>query len=103
VVGLRRNLSETTRDGLPRFGGAPDEKAEALEPSEAGQGRKPLSPKQARWLAAMYLLIGLSNAVDAVLSSDDRAIHVATAALFAFCAVLLLVRKLPFTSWTPTS
>lgn len=103
VLGLRRNLSETTRDGLPRFGEASDETPEALGPSEGGQGRKPLSPKQARWLAALYLLIAISNAVDAVLSSDDRVIHAVAAALFAFCAVLLLVRKLPFTSWTPTS
>jgi hypothetical protein len=103
VLGLRRDLSETTRNGLPRFGEAPEQATAAVGPSEGGQERKPLSPKQARGLAALYLLIGLGNAVDAVLSSDGRAVHVVLPAGFTLCAVLLLIRRLPFSSWTRTS
>jgi hypothetical protein len=103
VLGLRRNLSETTRNGLPRFGGASEQATEALGPSEGGRGRKPLSPKQARWLAALYFLIGLGNAVNAVLSSDDSVIHAIAAAGFTLCAVLLLRRKPPFSSRSPAS
>jgi hypothetical protein len=96
LLGLRRNLSETTRSGLPRFGEAPEQVTEMVGPSEHERGRKPLSPKQARWLASLYLLMGLGNAVDAVLSSDGRLIHVATAALFTLCAVALFLRKWPY-------
>jgi hypothetical protein len=91
VLGLRRNLSETTRNGLPRFGGD-SERATAtlgLYEGEARQ-RRPLSPRQRRWLVSFYLLMALTDATFAVLSADDRLRHASAAGLFALGAAFLL-------------
>lgn len=99
VVGLRRDLSETTRRNLPRFGEDSEPPATATvglwEGERRGRPRRPLSPRQARWLASLYLLIGIGNATIAVLSSDGRLLRAATAALFTLGAVLLWLRKWP--------
>lgn len=100
AVGLRRDLSETTRSGLPRFGKAPEQATEMIGPFERG---RPLSPKLARWLALPYLLMGVGNAVDAVSSSDDRLMHVVAAAVFALGAVALFLRKWPYSTRAPAS
>ena len=92
VVGMRRNLSETTRNNLPRFERDPEPATAPVAPSGGEQRRKPLSLKQARWLASLYLVLALSNAADSVLSSDDRLLHAVSAALFALGAVVLVLR-----------
>jgi hypothetical protein len=91
ILGLRRNLSETTRNGLPRFGGDPERVTGVLGLYEGGERRRrPLSPRQRRWLALLYLLMALTDAASAVLSADDRLVHASTAGLFALGAVFLL-------------
>lgn len=91
VLGLRRNLSETTRNGLPRFGGDPERETPTLGLYEGEERRRrPLSRRQRRWLVSFYLLIALIYAAFAVLSADDRLRHASTAGLFALVAVFLL-------------
>jgi hypothetical protein len=91
ILGLRRNLSETTRNGLPRFGGDPERATATLGLYEGEEGRRrPLSPRQRRWLVSFYLLIALTDAAFAVLSADDRLFHASTAGLWALGAVFLL-------------
>ncbi len=95
VLGLRRNLSETTRNGLPRFEAA-TEMADALPgPSEGRRWREPLSPRQRRWTAAFYLLYGLTNAAFLVLSSHERTLHAISAAVFTLGAVIVLLWRSP--------
>ncbi len=99
VLGLRRDLSETTRNNLPRFEDAPEQvaAAETVGWSVGEQVRKPLSPRQARWLASFYLLIGIGNAAFAVLSSSsDGLVRLAFSALFVLAAVLLWLGKWPY-------
>jgi hypothetical protein len=103
VVGMRRNLSETTRNNLPRFERNPELATAPVAPSEGERERKPLSLRQARWLASLYLLVALVNAADAVLSSDDRLLNVATAALFVLGAVVLVLRASRRPSGAPAS
>ncbi len=91
VLGLRRNLSETTRNGLPRFGGDPTGATATLGLYEGGERRRrPLSPRQRRWLVLFYLLIALTHAAFAVLSADDRLLHASTSGLWTLGAVFLL-------------
>lgn len=91
VVGLRRDLSETTRSNLPRFGEDPEPATATVGFWEGEQrGGRPLSPRQGRWLASLNLLLALGNAADAILSSDDRLLHAAGAALFALAALVML-------------
>jgi hypothetical protein len=91
VLGLWRNLSETTRNGLPRFDGGPEGATATLGLYEGeGRRRRPLSPRQRRWLVAFYLLIALTHAAFAVLSADDRLSDAITTGLFALAAVFLL-------------
>jgi hypothetical protein len=91
VVGLRRNLSETTRNGLPRFGGDPERATPTLGLYEGEERRRrPLSPRQRRWLVSFYLLIALTYATFAVLSADSRLHDAGIAGLFALGAVFLL-------------
>ncbi len=94
ILGLRRNLSETTRNGLPRFGGDPDAAAPTLGLYEGEERRRPpLSPRQWRLLVSFYLLIALADAAFAVLSADDRLRHAITAGLFALVAMFLLWQR----------
>jgi hypothetical protein len=96
VVGLRRDLSETTRSSLPRFGEDSESTTATVGLWEGERRGKPLSPRQARWLASVYLLLGLFNAALTVLSPDDRLLHAAAAAGFTFSGVLLWRRKWPY-------
>src|SRR5262245_3797850 len=90
-VGLRRNLAETTRNWLPRFGGDPERATSTLGIYAGGERRpRPLSPRQRRWLAAFYLLIALTYAALAVLSGDSRLHDASIAGLFALGAVFHL-------------
>jgi hypothetical protein len=101
ILGLRRNLSETTRNGLPRFGGPGRATATlGLYEGEERQ-RRPLSQWQRRWLAPLYLLLALIQAASAVLSSHDWLIHAATAALWLLGAVVFLLRKPPHPAGEP--
>jgi hypothetical protein len=52
VLGLRRNLCETTRNGLPWFGEDPEQVLPTLGLYEGEERRRrPLSPRQRRWMA----------------------------------------------------
>jgi peptidoglycan/LPS O-acetylase OafA/YrhL len=104
VVGMRRNLSETTRSNLPRFGEDSESATATVGLWEGEQrGGGPLSPRQARWLASLNLLLALGNAADAVLSPDDRLLHAAGAAVFALGAVVLVLRTPRRPSGAPAS
>jgi hypothetical protein len=103
LLGLRRNLSETTRNGLPRFGKDPEQATASFGPPEGEQWRRPLSPRQRGWLVSVYLLLALIQASSAVLSSHDKLIHAATAVLVVLGVVALLLRKLPHSSGEPAS
>jgi hypothetical protein len=73
ALGLRRNLSDTIRNGLPRFGGDPERATATLGLYEGeGRRRRPLSPRQRRWMIGVYLLMSLSFAAFAALSAHDR-------------------------------
>jgi hypothetical protein len=93
VLGLRRNLSEITRNGLPRFDRASEQATAIPGPPGYGQWRRPLTQRQWRWGAGVYLLLGLGNAATAVMQADSRLIHAISAATFAFGAVVVLLRK----------
>jgi hypothetical protein len=91
VLGFRRNLSETTRNGLPRFGGDPEGATPTLGLYEGEERRRrPLSPWQRHWLVSFYLLMALGYGAFAVLSADDRLHDAGFAGLFALGAVFLL-------------
>lgn len=90
ILGLRRNLSETTRDGLPRFGG-PEGATATLGLYEGRERRRePVSRRQRLWLVS---LLALMQAASAILSSQDRVIHAAAAGLFAVVFAVFLLRK----------
>jgi hypothetical protein len=96
ALGLRRNLSETTRNGLPRFGGTPSGRPPTLGLYEGEERRRrPLSPQQKRWMAGGFLLLGLAYAVMALMWADDRLIHAVFAALWAIVAVGYFLGRLP--------
>lgn len=96
VIGLRRNLSEATRNGMPRFGGDPERTTPTLEGEE--RRRRPLSRRQKRWMAGGFLLLGLTYAVMALLWANDRLIHAVFAALWATIAVAYFLGKLPLSA-----
>lgn len=103
VVGLRRNLGETTSNWLPRFERAAEQETGALGPSGDGQGRRPLSPRQRRWMSGGALLFGLVYAVMASLEANDRLIHAVLAALWMIVAVAYFQGKLPLSANRSTS
>lgn len=91
VLGLRRNLSEITRSGLPRFGVNPGQETPTLGLYEGEERRRrPLSMRQRRWLVSFYLLIALTYAAFAVLSADSRLQDASIAGLFGLGAVFHL-------------
>jgi hypothetical protein len=99
VLGLRRNLSATTRNGLPRLGGDTDRATATLGLYEGGsRPRRPLSPRQRRWMIGFYLLMGLTFAAFAALSAHDRLVHAILAAMLGVNAVVLWRRTLPSSS-----
>jgi hypothetical protein len=91
VLGLRRNLSDTTRNELPRFGDEPEQPTAnlGLYKGEAVRGRR-LSPRQRRRLVPFYLLLALFYAALAVLSANDRLLHAVSAGLWVFGAGFLI-------------
>jgi hypothetical protein len=93
IFGLRRNLSEATREGLPQFGRASEDGTVTFGPPEGSFRQRPLSQRGRRLLGVMYLLLGLNQVVLAVRSSDEWLIHTATAALFVLGVVVVLLRK----------
>lgn len=96
VLGLRRNLSDTTRNGLPRFGGDPERATTMLGLYEGEEGRRrPLSPRQRRWMIWAYLLMSLSFAAFAVLSAHNRLFNAILAATFALNAVVFWLKRSP--------
>jgi len=103
VLGLRRNLGETTRNWLPRSGGVPDQETGVLGPSGGGQRRRPLSPRQRRWMSGGFLLLGLAQAAMAMLWANDRLIHAVFAALWVIIAVAYFQGKLPLSVNRSTS
>ncbi|HYJ21280.1 MAG TPA: hypothetical protein VEW07_04570 [Solirubrobacterales bacterium] len=105
VVGLgwRRNLGETTQEWLPRFGEASEQEAPVSDPVDGGQRRRPLSPRQRRWIIWGYLLISLGNVALAVVWADDRLFRAIIAAGFAFAAVMFWLEKWPLSVGGSTS
>jgi peptidoglycan/LPS O-acetylase OafA/YrhL len=103
ILGLKRNLSETTRSGLPRYGGP--ERATAtlgLYEGEERPRRRP-SRREQRWFVAVYLVWALFEAAVAVLSSHDTLIHAAMAGLLLLAVAVLLLRKTRDSSDEPAS
>lgn len=97
VLGLRRNLSETTRNGLPRFGGERSTATLGLYEGEERR-RRPLSPQQRRWMICTYLLTSLTFAAFAVSSAHERLFSAMLAATFALNAVVLWLKRSPSSS-----
>ena len=96
VLGLRRNLSETTLSGLPRVEGDPERATATLGLHEGGERRRrPLSPRQRRWMIWAYLLMSLSFAAFAVLSAHNRLFNAIFAAMFALNAVVFWLKRSP--------
>jgi len=99
VVGMRRNLSDTTRNGLPRLGGEPERATATLGLYEGGvRGRRPLSPRQRRWAIGAYLLMSLTWAAFAVLSARDRLFDAILAVGFAINAAVYWPKRSPSSS-----
>jgi len=94
-AGLRRNLAETTRSWLPRPAEATEREVATL--GSPGGGRRPrrLTPRQRRWMAGGFLLLGLAYAVMALLWANDKLINTVFAALWAIIAVAYFLGKLP--------
>jgi len=103
VLGLRRNLSETTRNGLPRFGGASEPETATLGSSGGERWRRPLSPRERRWMIWAYLLMSLTFAAFAVLSGHDRLFNAILAATFALNAAVCWLKRSPSSLDGPAS
>jgi hypothetical protein len=92
VVGLRRNLSNVTRSGLPRYGGRSEATTAPPEFFDVGQGRHQLSPWERKLSIWLYLFMSLSYAAFAVLKAEDRLLHVFSAVL-AIAAMVFMLRR----------
>jgi len=57
------------------------------------QWRRPVSPRERRWVIRFYLAISLLNAVFAISSAESRVIHAINAILFALGALVFMLRK----------
>jgi hypothetical protein len=94
VLGLRRNLSETTRSGLPRLKGNTDQATATLGLYEGGERRRrPLSPRQRRWMIGFYLLMSLAFATFAAFPAHDRMGNAILAGSFAVNAAVLWLKR----------
>lgn len=99
LLGLRRNLSATTRSGRPRLGGDGERATATLGLYEGGnRPRRPLSPRQRRWMIGFYLPMGLTFSAFAVFSAHARLVHAVFAATLALNAAVLWRRKSPSSS-----
>jgi len=103
VLGLRRNLGDTTRGWLPRPGEASEREGATLSSPDGGRRSRPLTPRQRRWMTGGFLLLGIVYAVMALLWANDRLIHAVLAALWAIIAVAYFLRKLPLSVNRSTS
>jgi hypothetical protein len=100
-LGLRRNLGDTTRTWLPRFGEGSARTTATSGSLDGERRRRPLSPRQRRWMVGGYLLLSLCNAALALPWAKDRLLHAIIAALFALCAVGVWRKKLPLSvNWS---
>lgn len=90
-VGLRRNLSETTRRWLPRFGARPTARLGLYEGEE--RRRHPLSARETRRLAYAYLVLGVFNMALAVLGGDLELLYAAFGAGWVLIAVRFLKKS----------
>jgi hypothetical protein len=103
-LGLRRNLADVTQSWLPRFGGDSERATATLGLYEGEERRRrPLSPRQKRWMAGAFLLLGLANAVMALMWANDRLIHAVFAALWVILAVGYFLGRLPLSVNRSTS
>jgi hypothetical protein len=94
ILGLRRSLSETTRNGLPRFGEDSERTAATVGLYEGVvRPRRPPSPRQRRWMIWTYLLLGLTFAVAAVLSADGRVFHAILAVALALNTAVIWPKR----------
>lgn len=94
IVGLRRNLSETTRNGLPRVGGRPESATATLGLYEGEETRRrQLSPRERRWVIWAYPLVSLTYAASAVLWADDPWLNAILAAAFALNAAVFWLNR----------
>lgn len=84
-------IVDSAEDQLPRFGDASEQATVPRGRSNAEQRRRPLSPRQRRWIVWGYLLISLCNAALALLGADDWLFHAIIAVLFALSAVAFLL------------
>ena len=99
VLGLRRNLSATTRSGLPRLGGDTERATATLGLYEGGnRPRRSLSPRQRRWMIGLYLLMSLTFAAFAVLSTHDRLFNTIFAGALALNAAVYWLKRAPSSS-----
>jgi hypothetical protein len=104
VVGLRRNLSETTRNGLPRFEGEDDRPTVTPGLYEGVERpRRPPSRRQWRWFVLFYVLWAFSTVAIAIFSSHDRSSHEIDAAIFMVGVVVLVLRRPRDSPEGPTS
>ena len=94
-LGLRRNLGDVTRSWLPRPGEASEWVTATAAPLDGERRRRPLSPRQRRWIVRFYLLLSLGNGAIALLGGNDRLFHAVLAVLFALAAVAFWLKKWP--------
>jgi hypothetical protein len=95
-LGFRRNLADVTRSWLPQFGGDSERATATLGLYEGEERRRrPLSPRQKRWMAGGFLLLSLAYAVMALMWANDRLIHAVFAALWVIVAVGYFLGRLP--------
>jgi AcrR family transcriptional regulator len=94
-AGLRRNLADTTRKWLPRPGEVSEREVATLRSPKEGRRPRSLTPRQRRWVAGGFLLLGLAYAAMALLSANDRLIHAVLAALWAIIAAGYFRGRLP--------
>ena len=90
-VGLRRDLSDVTRSGLPRYKRDPEATTIATE-LPVGE-RNQLSPLTRKLGIGLYLFMGLTYAIFAVLEANERLVHASLAVLFAIATVVFLLRR----------
>lgn len=86
VVGLRRNLADTTLNWLPRSGDDSEREVATPISPDWGRRRRPLTRRQRRWRGGLFLLLGLAYAVMALVWSDNRLFDAFLAALWMILA-----------------
>jgi hypothetical protein len=95
VLGLRRELADTTRSWLPRPGEDSEREVATLRSFDGERRPRQLTLRQKRWMAGGFLLLGLAYAVMALVWAENRSIHAVFAALWAIVAVGYFLGRLP--------